>query len=167
VTTSFPDVSSIAAITSPSSHCSVLSRFSFVSTHFKSLVVDDHQGRGGAVGGGSRGPSDRAREDARAVSEQHVLRLPLFFGFERPHGIRLGVSLVLAFFLLAPGTAAAPYLRLAVVVPYCVVVVELTWATPSDVDGGLEISLSKRCSILGDARYTPIERTARATFLGA
>jgi outer membrane protein len=35
------------------------------------------------------------------------------------------------------------------------------------VDGGLEISLSKRWSILGDARYTPIERTARATFLGA
>ena len=34
------------------------------------------------------------------------------------------------------------------------------------VDGGLELSLSKRWSILGDARYTPIERNARATFLG-
>jgi outer membrane protein W len=34
------------------------------------------------------------------------------------------------------------------------------------VDGGLEISLSRRWSVLGDARYTPIETHSRVTFLG-
>ncbi len=34
------------------------------------------------------------------------------------------------------------------------------------LDGGLEISLSKRWSIFGDARYTPIETRSRATFTG-
>ncbi len=34
------------------------------------------------------------------------------------------------------------------------------------VDGGLEISLSKRWSVLGDARYTPIESRSYATFIG-
>lgn len=34
------------------------------------------------------------------------------------------------------------------------------------VDGGLEVSLSRRFSLLGDARYTPIETQARATFTG-
>ena len=35
------------------------------------------------------------------------------------------------------------------------------------VDGGLELSLSKRFSILGDARYTPIESKSRVTFVGS
>ena len=35
------------------------------------------------------------------------------------------------------------------------------------VDGGLELSLSKRWSILGDARYTPMETRSKATFIGA
>lgn len=35
------------------------------------------------------------------------------------------------------------------------------------VDGGLELSLSRRWSILGDARYTPIESRSRVTFVGA
>jgi outer membrane protein len=35
------------------------------------------------------------------------------------------------------------------------------------VDGGLELSLSKRWSVLGDARYTPIETRSNATFVGA
>ena len=34
------------------------------------------------------------------------------------------------------------------------------------VDGGLELSLSKRWSVLGDARYTPIESRSRVTFVG-
>ncbi len=34
------------------------------------------------------------------------------------------------------------------------------------VDGGLELSLSKRWSVLGDARYTPIESRSHATFVG-
>jgi outer membrane protein W len=34
------------------------------------------------------------------------------------------------------------------------------------VDGGLELSLSRRFSIVGDARYTPIETHARAAFSG-
>ena len=34
------------------------------------------------------------------------------------------------------------------------------------VDGGLELRLSRRFSIAGDARYTPIETHARATFTG-
>ena len=35
------------------------------------------------------------------------------------------------------------------------------------VDGGLELSLSKRWSVLGDARYTPIETRSNVTFVGA
>lgn len=35
------------------------------------------------------------------------------------------------------------------------------------VDGGLELSLSKRWSLYGDARYTPIESRSRFTFIGA
>ena len=35
------------------------------------------------------------------------------------------------------------------------------------VDGGLEVVLSRRWSLLADARYTPIETTARATFGGS
>ena len=35
------------------------------------------------------------------------------------------------------------------------------------VDGGLELSLSKRWSLLGDARYTPIETRSNVTFIGA
>ena len=34
------------------------------------------------------------------------------------------------------------------------------------LDGGLEIRLSRRFSVVGDARYTPIETHARATFTG-
>jgi outer membrane protein len=34
------------------------------------------------------------------------------------------------------------------------------------IDGGLELSLSKRWSLLGDARYTPIETHSRVTFGG-
>lgn len=34
------------------------------------------------------------------------------------------------------------------------------------VDGGVEISLSKRFSVYGDARYTPIETRSRVTFGG-
>jgi outer membrane protein W len=34
------------------------------------------------------------------------------------------------------------------------------------VDGGLEISLSKRWSVIGDARYTPIETRSEARFIG-
>lgn len=34
------------------------------------------------------------------------------------------------------------------------------------VDGGIEFSLSKRWSILGDARYTPIESRSKVTFVG-
>lgn len=34
------------------------------------------------------------------------------------------------------------------------------------LDGGLELSLSRRWSVLADARYTPIETRARATFPG-
>jgi outer membrane protein len=34
------------------------------------------------------------------------------------------------------------------------------------VDGGLELNLSKRWGLFGDARYIPIESNARATFTG-
>jgi outer membrane protein W len=34
------------------------------------------------------------------------------------------------------------------------------------VDGGLELSLGKRWSIYGDARYVPLETTSRASFIG-
>jgi len=34
------------------------------------------------------------------------------------------------------------------------------------LDGGLELRLSRRFSVVGDARYTPIETHARATFVG-
>ncbi len=34
------------------------------------------------------------------------------------------------------------------------------------VDGGIELSLSKRWSILADARYTPIESKSHVTFVG-
>lgn len=35
------------------------------------------------------------------------------------------------------------------------------------IDGGIELSLSKRWSVLGDARYTPIETRSNVTFVGA